>query len=49
MTPGRAVEGWGVLERAVQLARSGEAFVLATVVWREGPSSGQPGSRIEVY
>ena len=40
-----AVEGWGVLERAVDLARSGEAFVLATVVWREGPSSGQQGSR----
>ena len=41
----RAVEGWGVLERAVELARSGEPFVLATVVWREGPSSGQQGSR----
>ena len=41
----RAVEGWGVLERATELARSGEAFVLATVVWREGPSSGQQGSR----
>ncbi|WP_419944968.1 XdhC family protein [Candidatus Poriferisodalis sp.] len=40
-----AVEGWRVLERAVDLARSGEAFVLATVVWREGPSSGQQGSR----
>lgn len=45
MSLGRAVEGWGVLERAVDLARSGEAFVLATVVWREGPSSGQHGSR----
>ena len=45
MTPSRAVEGWGVLERAVDLARSGEAFVLATVVWREGPTSGQHGSR----
>jgi len=41
----RAVEGWGVLERAVDLARHGEPFVLATVVWREGPSSGQHGSR----
>ncbi|NNE97161.1 MAG: YHS domain-containing protein [Acidimicrobiales bacterium] len=41
----RAVEGWGVLERAVELARRGEPFVLATVVWREGPSSGQHGSR----
>ncbi|WP_419855465.1 XdhC family protein [Candidatus Poriferisodalis sp.] len=40
-----AVEGWGVIERATELARSGEAFVLATVVWREGPTSGQRGSR----
>ncbi len=45
MSIDRAVEGWGVLERAVDLARAGEAFVLATVVWREGPSSGQHGSR----
>ena len=45
MSSHRSVEGWGVLERAVDLARSGEAFVLATVVWREGPSSGQQGSR----
>ncbi len=45
MELGRAVEGWGVLERAVDLARRGEPFVLATVVWREGPSSGQHGSR----
>ena len=45
MSPHRAVEGWGVLERAVELARRGDAFVLATVVWREGPTSGQQGSR----
>ena len=45
MSGHRAVEGWRVLERAVELAESGEAFVLATVVWREGPSSGQQGSR----
>jgi xanthine dehydrogenase accessory factor len=38
-------EGWGVLEHAVELSRRGEAFVLATVVWREGPSSGHQGSR----
>ncbi|MEM9467214.1 MAG: XdhC family protein, partial [Actinomycetota bacterium] len=44
-TAHRALEGWGVLERAVELAESGEPFVLATVVWREGPSSGQQGSR----
>ena len=42
---GGAVEGWGVLEQAIELARSGEAFVLATVVWREAPTSGQQGSR----
>lgn len=45
MNLSQAVEGWGVLERAVELARRGEPFVLATVVWREGPSSGQHGSR----
>lgn len=38
-------DGWGVLERAVELRRQGKEFVLATVVWREGPSSGQHGSR----
>ena len=40
-----ALDGWGVLQHAVELARRGEEFVLATVVWREGPSSGQHGSR----
>jgi xanthine dehydrogenase accessory factor len=39
------MDGWGVLERASELARSGQAFALATVVWRQGPSSGQLGSR----
>ena len=39
------VEGMGVLERAVELTNSGESFVMATVVWRQGPSSGQSGSR----
>ena len=39
------IDGWGVLQHAVELARRGEEFVLATVVWREGPSSGQQGSR----
>src|SRR5262249_14929816 len=39
------VEGGGVLERAGELARQGQAFALATVVWRQGPSSGQLGSR----
>ena len=33
------------MERAVELTNSGESFVMATVVWRQGPSSGQSGSR----
>jgi xanthine dehydrogenase accessory factor len=39
------MDGWGVLERAGELAREGESFALATVVWRQGPSSSQQGSR----
>ena len=34
-----------VLEQAAELARRGEPFALATVVWRQGPSSSQPGAR----
>jgi xanthine dehydrogenase accessory factor len=34
-----------VLEEAAALARSGKPFALATVVWRQGPSSGKQGSR----
>ena len=45
MNEASALDGWGVLRRAVELERTGEEFVLATVVWREGPSSGQHGSR----
>lgn len=45
MTSDGTIEGFGVLQRAVDLARRGEEFVLATVVWREGPTSGQHGSR----
>jgi xanthine dehydrogenase accessory factor len=37
--------GWQVMEQAAELERRGEAFALATVVWRQGPSSGQLGSR----
>jgi xanthine dehydrogenase accessory factor len=33
------------MEQAAELARRGEAFALATVVWRQGPSSSQQGSR----
>jgi xanthine dehydrogenase accessory factor len=39
------VEGWDVLEQAAEMTRSGQAFALATVVWRQAPSSGQQGSR----
>jgi xanthine dehydrogenase accessory factor len=35
----------GVLERMGELARGGEVFALATVVWRQGPSSSKAGSR----
>ncbi len=45
MNDGSALDGWGVLQHAVELEQRGEEFVLATVVWREGPSSGQHGSR----
>lgn len=38
-------EGWDFLEQAVQLKHQGQPFALATVVWRQGPSSGQQGSR----
>jgi xanthine dehydrogenase accessory factor len=39
------MEGLGVLEKMGELTRRGEAFALATVVWRQGPSSSQAGSR----
>jgi xanthine dehydrogenase accessory factor len=39
------MNGLGVLERMGELARSGQAFALATVVWRQGPSSSKQGSR----
>jgi xanthine dehydrogenase accessory factor len=39
------MDGWAVLAEAAEMARRGEAFALATVVWRQGPSSSQQGSR----
>jgi xanthine dehydrogenase accessory factor len=39
------MNGLGVLERIGELARSGQVFALATVVWRQGPSSSKQGSR----
>jgi xanthine dehydrogenase accessory factor len=39
------VDGWEILQQAAELSRRGEVFALATVVWRQGPSSSQPGAR----
>lgn len=39
------MDGWQIFEQAAELARRGESFALATVVWRQGPSSSQPSSR----
>ena len=39
------MNGLGVLERMGELACSGQAFALATVVWRQGPSSGKESCR----
>ena len=36
---------WEVLERAREMTDRGEEFALATVVWRQAPSSGQTGAR----
>lgn len=41
----RAIEGMDVMELAVRLAKEGQSSVMATVVWRQGPSSGQSSSR----
>ena len=46
MTNGsRAADGAAVMARAVELVEAGESFTMATVVWRQAPSSGQQGSR----
>ncbi|HUA40253.1 MAG TPA: XdhC family protein [Streptosporangiaceae bacterium] len=39
------MDSWQVMEQAAELSRRGTAFALATVVWRQGPSSSQQGSR----
>jgi xanthine dehydrogenase accessory factor len=39
------MEGLGVPEEMGELTRRGEPFALATVVWRQSPSSSQPGAR----
>ena len=40
-----SLPGLGVLQEAGELTRRGQSFALATVVWRQGPSSGQQGAR----
>ena len=42
---GEAVGSTDIMEFAVELARTGESYALATVVWRKPPSSGQHGSK----
>jgi len=42
---GDPADSWNVIEQAAELAKQGEEFALATVVWRQGPSSGHQGSR----
>ena len=39
------MDAWEILKQAAELERRGEAFALATVVWRQGPSSSQQGAR----
>jgi len=39
------MDSWEFLERGAELAGRGESFALATVVWRQGPSSGKEGCR----
>jgi xanthine dehydrogenase accessory factor len=41
----RSGAAWRVMEKATELARAGVDFALATVVWRQAPSSGHQGAR----
>lgn len=41
----RPLEGLSVIQRAVEMSNEGISFAMATVVWRQPPSSGQYGSR----
>lgn len=41
----RHAEAWRIFELASELAAKGEKFALATVVWRQAPSSGHQGAR----
>jgi xanthine dehydrogenase accessory factor len=39
------MDAWEILKEASELERRGQEFALATVVWRQGPSSSQQGAR----
>lgn len=39
------MDGWEIIDRAHELSRQGVALAMATVVWRQAPSSGELGSR----
>jgi len=45
VAPHTPMEGVDVMARAVELVRQGVSFTMATVVWRQAPSSGHQGSR----
>lgn len=45
MSSPQVADGAAVMARAVELVETGESFAMATVVWRQAPSSGQHGSR----
>ena len=49
MMQGGTYDGWAVLDHARELTQRNEAYVLATVVWRQIPSSGKEGSQIVVH
>jgi xanthine dehydrogenase accessory factor len=39
------MDAWEILKQAGEMERRGQEFALATVVWRQGPSSSQQGAR----
>jgi xanthine dehydrogenase accessory factor len=39
------MDAWEILKQASELEQRGQEFALATVVWRQGPSSSQRGAR----
>jgi xanthine dehydrogenase accessory factor len=45
MNAANSADGWDIFDLARDLSSRGEEFALATVVWRQGPSSSHTGSR----